>query len=239
MSWGQRYGVAELKQTYQKNFAKALTIAIVLHLAGFFGYYALTGFGEKEEKVVRVRIVKYTDLAPPPSLVTQTVPSVNVKIPEKVVKPSIGIPVPVPDAEVSPEQTIPTQEELSQIGPVDSVGQGGNGGGGSLDSIKVEEEPDINAFVPVEKEPVPVKKVTPVYPDIAKRAGLEGKVWVKALINKEGKVKKAVIFKSDHEIFNQPSLDAVMQWVFTAALMNNGPVEVWVVIPFNFQLKTK
>jgi hypothetical protein len=29
----------------------------------------------------------------------------------------------------------------------------------------------------------------------------------------------------------------VYQWVFTPAVMNNGPVTVWVVVPFNFQLK--
>jgi hypothetical protein len=28
-----------------------------------------------------------------------------------------------------------------------------------------------------------------------------------------------------------------MQWVFTPAIMNNGPVAVWVAIPFKFKLK--
>jgi len=82
-----------------------------------------------------------------------------------------------------------------------------------------------------------VKRVSPAYPEIAKRAGVEGKVYIKALVDKEGKVKKAVILKSDAEIFNKDALEAVYQWVFTPALMNNGPVTVWVVVPFNFQLK--
>ena len=44
-------------------------------------------------------------------------------------KPKVGVPVPVPDAQVSPEQTIATQQELSKIaGPVTS----GNGGGDSI-----------------------------------------------------------------------------------------------------------
>jgi len=180
--------------------------------------------------------MKYTDLAPPPSLTSQQVPQVGVSAP--VAKPTVGIPVPVPDAEVSPEQTIATQQEMSQTAPVDVAT--GTGKGDSLvvqQDIKVEDEPDINAFVPVEKEPQPVKRISPPYPEIAKRAGVEGKVFVKALVDKEGKVRKAVIFKSDAEIFNQAALDAVYQWVFTPAVMNNGPVTVWVVVPFNFQLK--
>jgi TonB family protein len=136
------------------------------------------------------------------------------------------------------EQTIATQQEMSQTAPVD-VGTG-SGKGDSLvvqQDIKVEDEPDINAFVPVEKEPQPVKRISPPYPETAKRAGVEGKVFIKALVDREGKVKKAVILKSDAEIFNQAALDAVYQWVFTPAVMKNRPITVWVVVPFNFQLK--
>jgi len=232
----QQYGAPELKRNYQKYFSRGLAIAISFHLVGLFTYYGATHFGGEEDRIPVVRIMKYTDLAPPPSLTSQQVPQVAVSAP--VAKPTVGIPVPVPDAEVSPEQTIATQQEMSQTAPVD-VGTG-SGKGDSLvvqQDISVEDEPDINAFVPVEKEPQPVKRVSPPYPEIAKRAGVEGKVFIKALVDKEGKVKKAVIFKSDAEIFNQAALDAVSQWVFTPAVMNNGPVTVWVVVPFNFQLK--
>jgi len=42
--------------------------------------------------------------------------------------------------------------------------------------------------------------------------------------------------KSDAELFNQPAIDAAMKWKFTPAIMNNGPVAVWVSIPFKFRL---
>ena len=91
-------------------------------------------------------------------------------------------------------------------------------------------------FVPVEKQPTPVKSPPPAYPEIARRAGVEGTVWVKIWVDKEGKAKKAQILKSDAELFNQAAIDAAMQWVFTPAVMNNGPVAVWVSIPFKFKL---
>ena len=68
------------------------------------------------------------------------------------------------------------------------------------------------------------------------RAALEGKVWVKIWVDKEGKPREVVVFKSDAEIFNEPAITAAKQFLFTPAYMNNGPVSVWVSVPFNFKL---
>jgi protein TonB len=113
----------------------------------------------------------------------------------------------------------------------------GEGGGYEVEQdIKIEDEGPPPDFVPVEKEPVVVKKVQPKYPELAMRAGLEGVVWVKIWVDKEGKPREAVVMKSDAEIFNDPAKEAAMQFVFTPAYMNNGPVAVWVSIPFRFRL---
>ncbi|MGD0338535.1 MAG: energy transducer TonB [Bacteroidota bacterium] len=229
------YGAFELKALYKKHLSFGLIFSVSMLLIGIAVYFVVTKVNEEEETIPVVRIINYTELGPPPSI-AQAPAQVAVNAP--VARPTVGVPVPVPDAEVSPDQTISTQAELSrQQAP--AVEQGG-GGGTEIqikEDIKVEDEPDINAFIPVEKYPSPVKTVQPTYPEIAKRAGVEGKVYVKALIDKEGKVKKAVIYKSDAEVFNQSSLDATYQWIFTPAIMNNGPVSVWVVVPYNFQLK--
>jgi len=68
------------------------------------------------------------------------------------------------------------------------------------------------------------------------RANLEGNVFVKVWVDKEGKVRKAVIIKSDNEIFNDAAQRAAEQYVFTPAVMQKGPVSVWVSIPFRFRL---
>jgi protein TonB len=151
------------------------------------------------------------------------------------VRPSVGIPVPVPDAEVSPEQTIATQEELSRQTVLPQT----TTSGGVKEEIKIEEEEPPADYVPYEKGPEPIKQVTPKYPDLATRAGLEGTVWVKIWVDKEGRARRAVVMKSDAEIFNQPAQEAAMQWVFTPAMMKNGPVSVWVSIPFRFKLQGK
>jgi protein TonB len=229
------YGMRELRGLYQKYASWALSFAVFLHFLVIGGYYLYQYFSVEEEPAVMVRLMKYTDLGPPPSITnTEAAPQVQVSVP--VAKPTVGVPVPVPDAEVSPEQTIATQKELSEApSPVISSQGSGTGDISVQDDIKIEDEepPD---FVPVEKLPVPIKIVQPEYPDMARRTGMEGTVQVKCWVDKEGKVKKVVLLKSDADIFTQPAIDAAYQWVFTPAIMNNGPVSVWTSIPFRFKL---
>jgi TonB family protein len=105
-------------------------------------------------------------------------------------------------------------------------------------SLSDDETPPAD-YVPYEKAPEAVRQVQPKYPDVATRAGLEGTVWVKIWVDRQGKPKKAVVQKSDAEIFNRPATEAAMQWIFTPATTKNGPVSVWVSIPFRFKLEGK
>jgi periplasmic protein TonB len=230
------YGFMELRNLYKRNAILALAIASGIHLGAVGGYFAAKALLQEDEPVYSARVVlKYSDLGPPPSMTNTTAaPSVSVAGPSA--KPTVGTPVPVPDAEINPEATIATQTELAQqVGPGVDVGQGA-GGAIIENDVKIEDDGPPPDFVPVEKQPAPIKAPAPIYPEIARRAGVEGTVWVKIWVDKEGKAKKAQIIKSDAELFNQSAIEAAMQWSFTPAVMNNGPVAVWVSIPFKFKL---
>src|SRR5690606_30554075 len=134
------------------------------------------------------------------------------------------------------EQTIATQEEMSQVAAPISEGTGDGDVQITKDLVIEEKDPGINEFVPVEKQPEIVKRVQPEYPEIAKRAGVEGTVYVKILLDKQGKPEKAVVIKSDAEMFNKLATDAAMKFLFTPAIQDKKPVKVWVVIPFRFKL---
>lgn len=225
------YGAVELKQMAQAAMAKSMIISTVIMFT-LIGMYHGIGYLLAEDELRMVRLTKYSELGPPPSIQgQQAAPAVEVAA---AVRPSIGIPVPVPDAEVSPEQTIMTQSELrTQAPPTVTEKEGGE------QDLQIEDDMAPPDFVPYEKEPVVVRRVEPKYPEIALRAGLEGNVYVKVWVDKEGKVRKAVVLKSDAEIFNQNAIDAAQQWVFTPAVMQKGPVSVWVSIPFRFRLSNK
>lgn len=231
------YGFKELRVLTQKYIKVALLIAGVLHVGGIAGYYGVMKLTEEDEPVYSVRIMKYSDLGPPPSITnSQAAPAVAVEAP--TAKPNVGTPVPVPDAEINPEQTIMTQTEMAQVGPAIGEGEGEGGPVEIQNDMKLEDDGPPPDFVPVEKQPQPIPGSSPApeYPEIARRAGVEGTVWVKIWVDKEGLPKKAVILKSDAELFNKPAIDAAMKWKFTPAIMNNGPVSVWVSIPFKFRL---
>jgi len=93
-----------------------------------------------------------------------------------------------------------------------------------------------NTFVQVDKPPQIVKSAAPIYPELAKRAGVEGKVFLKIFVDSLGNPIKAIIIKSDNNVFNQVSIDAAMKYKFTPAIKDKKPIGIWVVIPFMYTL---
>jgi TonB family protein len=231
------YGAADLKSVYQKYFIRALIVAGAIHLAGIGIYWGSIYLAKEEPPARVIKIMKYTDLGPPPSIAGSSSVAPAVSVAGPVAKPSVGIPVPVPDAEIKPDQTFASQTELSQnVGP---VGEGTGGGSVQIEqdvNIQIDDGPPPD-FVPFEQAPAVIKRVEPVYPEIARKVNLEGKVIAYLWVDKQGKVRDVKIFKSDSEIFNQAVIDAAKQYMFTPAMMKNGPVSVWIAVPFTFQLK--
>jgi len=78
----------------------------------------------------------------------------------------------------------------------------------------------------------------PVYPKNLRERDIEGKVILKILIDKEGKVQEIQIFESSgYKTFDQIAIESVRQWRFKPARKGNQQRESWVLIPINFQIK--
>jgi TonB family protein len=75
-----------------------------------------------------------------------------------------------------------------------------------------------------------------VYPEIAKRAGIEGKVIVKAYIDEEGNVIGTEILKGIGTGLNEAAVSAIEKSKFTPGIKDGKPVKVQVVIPILFKL---
>ena len=100
----------------------------------------------------------------------------------------------------------------------------------------IQEEMPPADYVPYEKPPEAIKQVPAKYPPDAKKDNVQGTVWLKTLVDEEGRVAKVDIQKSEAEVLNQAAVDAVKQWLFKPAIMKGKPVAVWVSIPFRFVL---
>lgn len=83
------------------------------------------------------------------------------------------------------------------------------------------------------------KKVEPHYPDIFLKAGIEGEVMIKALIDEQGKVEKAESVKASKPEFAEASLTAIKQWEFIPATKDGKPIKAEVFVPFNYRLGDK
>jgi periplasmic protein TonB len=105
---------------------------------------------------------------------------------------------------------------------------------------KTEEEPQY--FVAVEDMPEPIGGIAAiqskiVYPEIAKRAGVEGKVYVKAFVDTKGNVTKVVVQKGIGAGCDEAAMKAVKETKFKPGKQRGKPVNVQVSIPVVFRLQ--
>jgi len=232
------YGYQELRLLHQRYMLLAMLTAIFIqfgiiggfHLAEWLKPIDPVGGGKTSGGGRIIDITKYL-----PPLNPDAGLGVRPSVPANLAK---GIPVPVPDIEVKADVEFASQKQLADAANqiIKEFGEG-PGNGGEKIVIPVEpSDPSPDIFEPIEKDPVPVLTTIPQYPDLPLRTGIEGIVYLKMLITKEGRVKRAILIKTDSELFTQSAIDAAMKWVFTPAIMNGKPVPVWVSIPFKFRI---
>ena len=82
--------------------------------------------------------------------------------------------------------------------------------------------------------------VNPVYPDSARKAGIEGSVWVQVLVDTSGSVGQARVMKtSGHKSLDDSAIAAALKSTFEAAKADGKKVRVWVAYEIKFLLKNK
>ena len=233
------YGSYTLKKVYPKNLTTGLILGVALHLGAIASYYISTVL-MKEDRVITVKFTDINELQNAPPLQDAPLPpTVKVEVPD-VIKPTTGIPIVVPDEEAEPEMTIQTQEEIKT--DIATPANYGNNEG----EIKVDisgtiqdlggSEPGMDEFVAVEQEPVALGRPNIVYPELAKKAGMEGKVILKALIDETGSVSKIVVLAGD-DMFKDAAVSAINNLKFKPAINGNRAVKVWITYPVIFRLK--
>ena len=93
----------------------------------------------------------------------------------------------------------------------------------------------IYEFFEVTEKPSIRFKGQPVYPEFARKKGIEGKVVVKVVIDFNGDVQEAVIWKSVPEL-DEAALEAAKQCKFKPAKRKGKFVKVRMNVPFEFKL---
>ncbi len=231
-------GSLELKRTYQRNMAIGFGVSSGVHLIAILLVLLFSSMSNKPVSAPEYVIKTKADLIVPPSL-SQQQEQLRVQTPERQARPSVGLPTPVPDEEAPEEETeVQTQEELADLAPITPVENLEGDINVDVDRVVDELLPSPDQFVPFEEAPVQIEVVTPKYPDLAQRANIEGVVWVKALVDKEGSVRDVIIVKASgaNAGFEEAAIDAAKQTVWKPAISNGQPIAVWVTYKVEFKL---
>lgn len=145
---------------------------------------------------------------------TKNSPKFPEPVEPKFIEPATDIPVKEP--EIEDEAVTPPKEDITEI----------------------KEEPTY--FVAVEEMPEPIGGLVEIqkriiYPEIAKRAGIEGKVFVRAYVDETGTVTSAEVVKGIGGGCNEAALDAILKTKFNPGKQRGKPIKVQVTIPIIFK----
>lgn len=241
----ERYGAVELKRDANTFVTKGFVASVLMTASLFLIYFLLPA--EQEEKVIQL-IRRFAEIAPPPTFASKETPTVGFTAVSVPIKTSFGIPVPVPDI-VAPQMTLPDLNAPTFVpgGPIRGTGSIISGPPVTIpvaskpEPAPVTDPDNPDVFVPADELPVMLDDLASViiYPEIAKRSGLEGKVILSALIDEDGKVILTHVEQADYEVFRQAAIDAVLKVRFRPGLLDKEPVRLWVTVPISFKLTTK
>ncbi len=211
--------IADLRSKYKKTFEISLIIALAVMIVAFKFFPDMKSDEAKLDgpqelfTVEDIQQTKQENRPPPPPK-----PPIPIEAPSDDVLEDIEIGDTEIDLEAEMEAPPPPPKEEK----------------------KVEEEPTY--FVAVEEMPEPIGGIKAiqekiVYPEIAKRAGVEGKVYVLAFVDESGTVTKAQILKGIGAGCDEAALNAVTKTKFKPGKQRGKPVKVQVSIPIIFKLQ--
>ena len=95
-------------------------------------------------------------------------------------------------------------------------------------------------FIPFDTPPTPKRGlgIKPIYPEIAKEAGIEGTVYIQFFIDEKGNVTEAYVQKGvPNTGLDEAALSAVKKSKWKPARQREKKVGVWQTVPVRFELK--
>lgn len=197
----------DLKNKYRKTLEQSTVIALGFLTVMFFSFQKYEGSFKLPE--AEKLVIESIEIPPTQQLQKPPPPS----------RPSI--PVESEDEDLLDDVTIEqTEIDLSNV----------------TDAPPPPPESDeVFEFFAVSQKPEIKHKETPKYPDLARRAGIEGRVIVTVTISKTGTVLDAHILKSV-PMLDEAAISAAKKCTFKPAKQRDKFVKVKMNIPFDFKL---
>ena len=211
---------ADLRQWYRLFVQVGLTLALLLLVVAFqLDYSRGQSFQVdlQEQETVEMEEIQQTEQQnePPPP-------------------PKPPVPVEVPNNETIENQDVDFDASLDLDQSLDT-----NQGPPAPEEEEEEEEQEI--FVVVEEQPqcggVQALQEEVEYPDFARKAGIEGRVFVQFVVNEEGNVVQPKVTRGVHKLLNEEALRAVQELDCEPGMQRGNPVKVRMSLPVTFRLQ--
>lgn len=148
--------------------------------------------------------------------------------------PRPPVPVAVPNDEIIEDVDFQIDAEMTLDGPLDLP---------PPPQEDVEEEPEEDFFVVVEQMPELIGGLAELqqsirYPEMARRAGIEGRVYVQFIVNEQGEVENPRVIRGIGGGCDEEAIRAVSQAQFRPGMQRGRPVRVQYSLPIVFRLQS-
>jgi protein TonB len=242
--------VVSKRSKIQKATIAFAILSFVIHFV-VIGAVALDSYLTIPEIIapaVTVTFVNATAIAPPPppraparkDKPEQKKEEVKKDKPEVPKLRELMVASAIPDEismEIEPEA--PTLDDMIAGGVEGGLDGEALGGGFGVPDGLVSVPDEFRRFTSEMTRPNKIRAPEPIYPELAKQAGISCTVIVEAKIDTNGNVVDASILRSCpvfEEQFNQAVMDVLPRWKFTPATLNGVPVAVRYTLRVSFRL---
>ena len=109
--------------------------------------------------------------------------------------------------------------------------------GTGKDLFKVDSSLYATAFAlnEVDQRPQVIRRVDPIYPYLARRNNIEGKVVLRFIIDSEGNIlEPEVTFSEPEGVFDEAAIECILKWKIKPAEKNGKPVDCIANQPIEF-----
>lgn len=235
------YGAYLLRKKYFAALSAGLIISVVVFaLVAFYAFFkSISLANDLSDLELRQEIVEYEQMAlinnvdtvkvsqpPPKKMIAKKDVDIVVVDSIKQVIDTLKI-VMLPDAKNDSTTTDSLASDTSRAGSA-------NGTGSEVIYTKVDELPEFPGGFAALKQYL-LKNT--MYPEEAKKGNIKGFVQIQFVITKEGKIDKISVKKGANALLNSESIRVVNTFPkWKPAKRKGKPVNVWCVIPFNYQL---
>ena len=197
---------AEFKAKYTKYLEIGFLFAILIHAVAF------AFWPEYVPSVYKLREERIEVVDIPPEIEIPPPP-------EEIARPEVAVEVEASD-EASEEETIaPTFLDAENLPPAPPP-----------------PPPEPEMFFAFDTYPVVIESAKPRYPELARKAEVEGVVVVMVTIDEAGRVINVWIAESSAEVLNESAIEAAYKFRFTPAKQRDVAVKATISIPFRFSL---